>query len=317
MLIDRFADAETMTDSAITQPPVRKCNKKLFEDDEDSADDNKEDIIFKKIGNKSSRKSRYIRKPPEEKKKPGPKPVINKMPHTCFNCNKTFKTVTMLQTHMRIHTGEKPFTCSYCQKKFTQKYNLHIHLRKHTGEKPLQCEVCSKQFSTLGNFQAHQKIHTGVRDHICPVALCQKSFYAAGDLTKHMVTHTGIKSHECDICGKMFTRNRDMIAHKKKIHLKETTPAISDTDNSMPEVGDHKLPLGYPNTMGATNCHYRCSGSAVEVSAPTPLLPTLGCPSLGINHLAPPPPGIGVGHGMIPHSQGTISLLHSQRLHPY
>lgn len=305
-----------MTDNSLLTSPstTRKCNKKVFEDEEESADETK-DVVFKKSGHKS-RKSRYIRKLPDEKKKPGPKPIPNKLPHTCFNCSKTFKTVTMLQTHMRIHTGEKPFTCSYCQKKFTQKYNLHIHLRKHTGEKPLQCEICSKQFSTLGNFQAHQKIHTGVRDHICPVALCQKSFYSAGDLTKHMVTHTGIKNHECDICGKMFTRNRDMIAHKKKLHLKETTPVISDDNTSMPEVGDHKLPLGYPNTMVPSNCHYRCSGSAVEVSAPTPLLPTIGCPSLGINHLAPPP-GIGVGHGMLPHTQGTISILHSQRMHPY
>lgn len=27
-----------------------------------------------------------------------------------------------------------------------------------------------------------------------------------------------------DICGKSFTRNRDMVAHKKKLHLMPTAP---------------------------------------------------------------------------------------------
>lgn len=49
--------------------------------------------------------------------------------------------------------------------------------------------------------------------------MCNKGFLTSGDLARHMVTHTGIKNHHCDICGKSFTRNRDMVAHKKKIHL--------------------------------------------------------------------------------------------------
>lgn len=35
-----------------------------------------------------------------------------------------------------------------------------------------------------------------------------------------------IHSIQCDICNKAFTRNRDMVLHKRKIHLNERSPAV-------------------------------------------------------------------------------------------
>ncbi|XP_005180691.1 zinc finger protein 774 [Musca domestica] len=214
----------------------------------DSDEDDEEDER-KSPKKKSKRRSRYQRKPPEEHKKRGPKP-LPKLPHTCYECSKTFKCAAQLQTHIRTHTGEKPFGCAYCPRRFVQKYNLHIHERTHTGYKPFQCEVCSKQFSALGNFQAHLKIHSGIRDQHCPV--CQKSFYTAGDLSKHMMTHTGIKNHHCDVCGKAFSRHRDMQAHKRKIHQISTNPHKRSDDEdeeivvNLPMVGHNQTIVPTP-----------------------------------------------------------------------
>ncbi|ALC39751.1 CG17328 [Drosophila busckii] len=199
----------------------------------------------------SKRRSRYQRKPPETHKKRGPKPVP-KLPHTCYECHKSFKCAAQLTQHIRTHTGEKPYACSYCAQRFAQKYNLRVHERTHTGDKPFQCEICSKQFSALGNFQAHQKIHIGVRDQIC--TLCQKAFYTAGDLTKHMITHTGIKSHHCDVCGKSFSRRRDMRAHKLKLHPLESSGDHDIADDDDDEAIDTD-PVGLDTLEQA---HFKC-----------------------------------------------------------
>lgn len=82
---DNKRDAETNTDFPLVH--------KEIEDDED-------DSKLKKV--KSKRRSRY--KPKTELKKRGPKPTP-KVVQTCFHCNKTFKCLAQLSTHLRTHVG--------------------------------------------------------------------------------------------------------------------------------------------------------------------------------------------------------------------
>lgn len=131
-----------------------------------------------------------------------------------------------------------------------------------------------------------------------------------------MATHAGIKNHHCDICGKSFTRNRDMVAHRKKIHM--TNEREANETYKCREC--HKVFA----TATSLNTHYRMhsnSSSAIGTSMiPTaPIAPIATSAHIGGSfHSIGGPTGLMLGHT---HHQGTISMMHShthaQRLHPY
>lgn len=286
------------------------------DDDDDDADDTPQHAT--KPTSTAKRKSRYVRKRPEERKKRGPKPQPRVTP-TCYECHKTFKCPAQLQLHIRTHTGDRPFGCSFCSRRFAQKHNLAIHVRTHTGERPFQCEICSKQFAALGNFQAHKKIHSGVRDQLCPV--CQKAFVTAGDLARHMTTHTGIKNHHCDVCGRAFSRNRDMLVHKRKLHAGGLPPAGMMQQQQQPAQTDaaetyrcrecHKV---FETALGLAT-HARTSHHDPSLSGDTTVLPIQ---PTAINGSTVPVAGLNgglIGGLTQPHVMSVVPPHHHQHPH--
>ncbi|XP_061835130.1 uncharacterized protein [Nerophis lumbriciformis] len=77
----------------------------------------------------------------------------------CNYCGKRFTSSRSLETHERVHTGERPYSCGQCGKRFTQSGHLKTHQSVHTGERPFACQYCDKRFAGKQNLRIHLHKH--------------------------------------------------------------------------------------------------------------------------------------------------------------
>ena len=76
-------------------------------------------------------------------------------PHCCKVCGRSFKELSTLQNHERIHSGERPFVCETCGKSFRQRVSYLVHRRIHTGALPYSCDSCGRKF----RYKVTQRTH--------------------------------------------------------------------------------------------------------------------------------------------------------------
>ncbi|KAJ8372948.1 hypothetical protein AAFF_G00272720 [Aldrovandia affinis] len=140
--------------------------------------------------------------PPPSGRRPAADPAGGERPHLCLECGKTFRLISSLKKHVRIHTGEKPYPCGVCGRCFRESGALKTHQRIHTGEKPYSCADCGTSFRHLDGLRKHRRTHTGEKPYAC--AVCGKRLSRLQHLKHHQRIHTGERPCRCPHCHKSF-----------------------------------------------------------------------------------------------------------------
>lgn len=108
-------------------------------------------------------------------------------PFACSQCPRTFNHKGNYKRHLITHLDPHglqlhKYPCKICGKRFPNNRTLETHVRVHTGERPYSCEICRKSFSQQGNLLNHMRIHSNPRKYTCDV--CNKRLVAVPKLSR-------------------------------------------------------------------------------------------------------------------------------------
>lgn len=130
------------------------------------------------------------------------------------NCNKQFSRKVSLKLHVQcVHTQERNYQCDICPSSFKTVSNLNVHLKMHRNQRDHKCNQCSKSFYTSSHLKDHSKIHQQVARFKCQSDGCNKVFIHASSFKKHQNFHEGLKNFSCDICHHAFSQNCHLRDH--------------------------------------------------------------------------------------------------------
>ena len=114
--------------------------------------------------------------------------------------------------------SDKFHKCNQCEKVFRSRSDLNSHVRIHSGDKPLACNYpgCTKSFAHVSNLRVHERGHLGDRPYVCPFPGCGRAFRHPSSRTDHYVNiHEGVRQYSCSVCNRTFTAISNMKRHVK------------------------------------------------------------------------------------------------------
>ncbi|XP_065202962.1 zinc finger protein 595-like [Planococcus citri] len=159
-----------------------------------------------------------------------PKLQTELRPFSCKLCKSSFKTVKMLNRHIKTVHSDKRLKCSICDYIGKDHVILKIHM-KNTHFKPYVCAICDYRTGLKFKIRNHiVKKHTPAswtlntneendddRSSFC-CATCGKTFYGKMNYQKHMSLQHSIRPFSCNLCTSSFRVKQDLTNHINTIH---------------------------------------------------------------------------------------------------
>lgn len=146
----------------------------------------------------------------------------------CTYCPRTFKTITVLQFHLKSDHKQKvkvekqheirneplgEYQCEICYKTLSGDYELKRHNRTvHENRRDHKCDFCGKMFGARSNLNNHMmKLHV-LKDPTAP-----KRIKVPREKKERILTFSKI----CHLCGKEFSHHSYVRSHLSLFHYKE------------------------------------------------------------------------------------------------
>ncbi|XP_060086270.1 uncharacterized protein LOC132565628 isoform X13 [Ylistrum balloti] len=73
----------------------------------------------------------------------------------CPECDKTFKSWSGYNMHVKMHSGSSCPKCTHCEKIFQSNAHLQIHMRSHSTVKSFVCLTCGKSYKHKKDLNTH------------------------------------------------------------------------------------------------------------------------------------------------------------------
>ena len=114
---------------------------------------------------------------------------------------------------------DSSFDCSECESTFRKLKHLKYHKETvHSTERLYKCDQCDNSYKRATHLRRHvQNTHSPL-ELKCTWEDCDKTFRGQEQLRKHLRRHETKGSFPCGLCGKAFSKKRQLEAHVEKTH---------------------------------------------------------------------------------------------------
>ncbi|XP_043931825.1 oocyte zinc finger protein XlCOF26-like [Protopterus annectens] len=166
--------------------------------------------------------------------------VTRKKIYNCIVCGDTFRGLSHLLLHQKVHKGHKLFSPRDCKKVLPEQSRFSYSQCCPIPEDIFTCTLCGLTFNYQSSLTRHYGIHlrqkgpensdseknhascqqkqSGKTSFICTT--CGKSLSSRASFTSHKQIHIRNRFFRCPDCGKHFT-TRSTVKRHRRIHTGE------------------------------------------------------------------------------------------------